>query len=325
MIQYYHSQQSPQFLPQVAYGLCNTLGKRQLHLMRHRIGLRIAALGSLTSRYTRRLPCYHRRALTQSAHSAVQSALQLGAAMQNVPLIALERQARMDCSPASARRRASIHNRPVAQKSVVLALPQQQRPAIAVGIKRADTGPDRAAMDIYQIEIGSVAVVGVDLVQRHGADAGGHVGCQKVQRALLSICQDGGNGRQANTTLRQDTETGLDVTVRGMGAPDGQDLTLQVARSRRRGDRRCERLYQGLLCMAPPGIQGRARDSVLTREAGDKTVVTLVCQHHGSPLRPLFGRARMCVNHTFLPDGLVGICTSTIPPGSSSVRDKSRL
>ena len=48
---------------------------------------------------------------------------------------------------------------------------------------------------------------------------------------------------------------------------------------------------QGLLGLLAPGIQARARESVLAAELCDQPIFAALRQHVGRRLRPLFGRA----------------------------------
>src|SRR5262245_57880730 len=187
--------------------------------------------------------------------------------MQHMPLITLDWQGRVDILTGGTRGCAAIHDNAVVAQTVVLTLPQQQRPAVSVDGEGAGTGPNRAAMDIDYIEIGATAVVGVDLVQRHRTDTLWQVGCQIAQRALFGLAENGGNGRQADAALRQGTKTGLDVTIRGMRAPDREHLALEWRRDWSGARRRREGLSQRLLSLSAPGIQSRARHAALAAEA----------------------------------------------------------
>lgn len=176
-------------------------------------------------------------------------------------------------------------------------------------------------MDVHDVEIGTTAIVGVELVQGQGTGAGGHVRAHPAQRALFGLVQDRDDRLEAEAVLAQFLESGLDATLSGMGDPERQDLAGYGCGHQERW-LRAESVEQRDTRLVAPGIEGLPWNLGLPAQLRDHAVFALVCQHPGRPLRPLSGRAKMRLTHRVLPGSTVVGGTSTIAPGSLFVREQ---
>jgi hypothetical protein len=179
--------------------------------------------------------------------------------------------------------------------------------------QRTFSSPDRPTVGIDHIQIGALAVVGIDFIQRQGARTGRRMRGHPLLRALLGFLNDGGNRANAQLLAGQRVQAGLDVGVAVVAFDQqGQDLPLYGRGQADHGRRGAKDLLQCLLGGGFPGVEGRTRDIERATELRDETIFAGMCKHVAGPLHPLSGCARMRVTHVVLPGVYDGCGTSTI-------------
>ena len=236
---------------------------------------------------------------------ALHAGVPVGARVQHMPLVVLEREGRRHLATGSLHRAATIQHDAVPPEPARLEIPQHQGPTLGVDGDGSLAGPDRATVHIDDIEIGAVAVVGIDLVQGQRADRRRDMRGQPAQGTLLGVLEDLRDGGETDALVGQGRDAVLDAATAGMGVDiERQDLACE--RGRERGRRRWgwgESMEQRLLGAVAPGVEGGAGNAGGAAEGGDDTVVTGVSEQVAGPLHALGRRARMSMTHAVLPGG----------------------
>ena len=303
---------------QIAHALGHALCHGHILSVSGNIALGPRPARALTVANARGLSCDHAALLLELGEHTLKPCLHLSAAVPQVPLVKLHHHLGCGLAAGGVHCTTLVHHHTLPAQAALLQAPQDQQPAVGVDSKRPFAGPNRAAVDVDDVEIGPAAVIGVDFVQSQRARGGRDVGLQPSNGALLRLVQYTGNGSEADTTAQQFTQGGLDATFGGVVDPQRQDVTSASSGNEGQGVGRKVR-QQDLASLVAPGVEGRAGNVMLSAELGHDAIISVMGEQESCPLCSLVGRARMRLTHWVLPGWLVVVGTSTIPPGSDCV------
>ncbi|HYA99421.1 MAG TPA: hypothetical protein VED37_04315 [Ktedonobacteraceae bacterium] len=232
--------------------------------------------------------------LLQGSPLPIQAPLHLGGQMQEMPDIALMAAQRLRLLERVCNRPPAIADGGVQSQPLVLQIPQDQRPALAIDGHRGQTGPHQGTVDIDHIEVGFSTSAAILLIQGQGTLAQRNQLLQAALGLLSGALHNGADRPQAELHAQQFVQTGLNAAIAGMAFhQQRQDGSLKRGSPFDWGWLDLQAVLQGLHSFLFPPIQRLPRDLLLAAAFTQQAMLLRMGQQFADPLDTLFDCATM--------------------------------
>src|SRR6266446_1182180 len=268
-----HLQQSVQFLAEIAHSISYIAHLRKACLLfsHGRLGTPSSCSYAICRSFG--LPLDGEQTILFSLYRPVQASLDLRRHMEEVPDIPLMTALCVSLTQGFLDRPSSIAHCTRTVDPLLLHIPQQQGPTLAIDRYGRNAGPDLSTVDINHVQIGLTTLAAVLFIQGQGALRTGLLLTQPRSSTLPSFFDDANDLSQAQMNPMQFPQTRLNAPITGM--------RFDQLRQNQRG--KCfsllgwqgvvsQRFFQCLPSCCRPTVQGLTRYLVRTTQLTDQPI-----------------------------------------------------